>query len=552
MKALRSALWLLSLPLSAHPLAIRDVTVIPLSTPGTLTHRTVLVDDGRIVEIGAAAKVAVPPDAQVVDGVGLYLVPGLADMHVHLTSPEELPVYLSYGVTTVLNMRGAPEVLRWRDDVRSGRLLGPTIHTVGPTTDGDPPRNRRFVAVGSEADARALVGQQKAEGYDAVKVYDKHRVATYAALLDEAKRQDMAVLGHVAKEVGTERALELGQANVAHGEELFFTFFGGKPDEPKIPDLVRRFRESGASVTMNMAAKLETIAELDDLEALLGNEDGRALTAIAYHQWMRANNPYVNRPKLAEFREKNLAMYRFMLRLTSALHGGGVPILLGTDASWAGHYPGRSVHDELRAFVEAGLSPFDALSIAARAAGEFARRRLHGGEVFGVVAPGARADLVLLRRNPLDDIANASSVAAVVVRGRYVTGQDLRQMIAGASASHAAERALVDRFDASIKSGRLADAKKAFAEMGTRRLLDLNVLIFDVLTTAEHDAAGAVWIGDVATRLFPEEFASWNALGFACEKADRPCAAEAYRRSVGLQPFNALGQAGLARVERTR
>lgn len=551
MKALLSALWLLSLPLSAHPLAIRDVSVIPLSTPGTLMHQTVLVDGGYIVEIGAAAKVAVPPDAEVVNGAGLYLMPGLADMHVHLTSPEELPVYLSYGVTTVLNMRGAPEVLRWRDDVRAGRLLGPTIYTVGPTTDGDPPRNRRFVAVRSEADARALVGQQKAEGYDAIKVYDKYQAATFVALLDEAKRQDMAVLGHVPKEVGTERALELGQANVAHGEELFFTFFGGQPDEARIPALVRRFRASGASVTMNMAAKLETIAELDDLEALLGNEDGKALTAIAYHQWMRTNNPYVNRPKLGAFREKNLSMYRFLLRLTSALHGGGLPILLGTDASWAGHYPGRSVHDELRALVEAGLSPVDALTIAARAAGDFARTRLHEREVFGVVAPGARADLVLLRRNPLEDVANASSVAAVVVRGRHLTSRELRQMFTAASASHAVERALVDRFDASIKSGRLGDAKVAFAEMGTRRLLDLNVLIFDVLTTAEHDVAGAVWIGEVATRLYPEEFSSWNALGFACERAAQPCAAEAYRRSVVLQPVNALGQAGLARLALT-
>lgn len=552
MKALRSALLLLSLPLSARPLVIRDVSVIPMSKPVTSTRQTVLVDDGRIVEIGDAAKVAVPPDAEVVDGAGLYLIPGLADMHVHLTSPEELPVYLSYGVTTVLNMRGAPEVLRWRDDVRLGRLLGPTIHTVGPTTDGDPPRNRRFVGVGSEAQARALVGQQKAEGYDAIKVYDKYQPATYAALLDEAKRLDMAVLGHLAKDVGTERALELGQVNVAHGEELYFTFFGGKSDEAKIPDLVRRFRDSGASVTMNMAAKLETVAELDDLEALLGNEDGKSLTAMAYHQWMRSNNPYVNRPKLAEFRERNLAMYRFMLRLTSAFHSGGIPILLGTDASWAGHYPGRSAHDELRAFVESGLSPLEALTIATRAAGEFARKRLHEREVFGVVAPGARADLVLLRRNPLEDIANASSVAAVVVRGRYLTGRDLQRMITAANAAHTAERALVDRFDASIKSGKLADAKKAFAEMGTRRLLDLNVLIFDVLTTAEHDVAGAVWIGDVATRLYPEEFASWNALGFACEKAAQPCAAEAYRRAVGLQPFNALSQAGLARVAQTR
>lgn len=551
MKALRAILWLFSLPLSAHPLAIRDVSVIPLSTPGTLTHQTVVVDGGRIVQIGAAAKVAVPPDAEVVSGAGLYLMPGLADMHVHLTSPEELPVYLSYGVTTVLNMRGAPEVLRWRDDVRSGRLLGPTIHTVGPTTDGDPPRNRRFVAVRSEADARALVRQQKAEGYDAIKVYDKYQAATYAAVLDEAQRQDMAVLGHVAKEVGTERALELGQANVAHGEELFFTFFGGTPDEARIPDLVRRFRASGAWLTMNMAGKLETVAQLDDLEALLRSEDGKALTTVAYHQWMRANNPYVNRPKLGEFREKNLAMYRFMLRLTAAFHGGGIPMLLGTDASWAGHYPGRSVHAELRAFVEAGLSPFDALTIAARAAGDFARQRLHEGEVFGVVAPGARADLVLLRRNPLEDVANASSVAAVVVRGRYLTSRELRKGIAAAGASHAVERALVDRFDASIKSGRPADAKKAFAQMGTRRLLDLNVLIFDVLSTAEHDAAGAVWIGEVATRLYPEEFASWNALGLACERAARPCAAEAYRRSVALQPWNALGQAGFARLAPT-
>jgi hypothetical protein len=136
--------WMLSASVLAQrqqPIAFTNANVIPLDHEGVEPNRTVLVRGDRIVEVGTRSEVKVPSDAVVIDCIGRYLVPGLTDAHVHVTGTPvmrtrddfgDAPIYLAYGVTTVVNLSGSPMVLEWRKRVDAGTLLGPTIYTAGP------------------------------------------------------------------------------------------------------------------------------------------------------------------------------------------------------------------------------------------------------------------------------------------------------------------------------------------------------------------------------------------------------------------------------------
>src|SRR5678816_1133295 len=153
--------------------AFVGVTVLPLDTGAGLPDHTVIVRGERIERVGPRASVAVPPDAQVIDGRGRTLMPGLMDMHVHLNRTEDLAILLALGVTTVRNMWGAPIHLEWRDRVARGELPGPTIYTAGPIVDGEHPAHPGSLIVRSEADADRAIALHRRLGYDLVKVYSR-------------------------------------------------------------------------------------------------------------------------------------------------------------------------------------------------------------------------------------------------------------------------------------------------------------------------------------------------------------------------------------------
>ncbi len=168
--------------------AFVNVNVIPMDRERVVTDQTVIVRSGRIQEIGSTSRVEVPDRAVVIDGRGKYLMPGLADMHVHLprdadADPDALGLFVANGVTTVRNMWGAPVHLQWRSQITARELLGPTIYTTGPITDGDPPLWPGSALVTEPEQAEPELLAQKAAGYDAMKVMTNLRPEVYDAIL---------------------------------------------------------------------------------------------------------------------------------------------------------------------------------------------------------------------------------------------------------------------------------------------------------------------------------------------------------------------------------
>jgi imidazolonepropionase-like amidohydrolase len=409
----------------SHPSAtvvFLHVNVIPMNRAGVLEDQTVVVKDGKIVSVGSAGTTAVPAGAAKINARGQYLMPGLTDAHVHLQTPIEFPLYLANGVTTVFNLSGRPAHLLWRRKTASGEMVGPSIFTTGPI----------FERAHKPEEAVRMVDEQAALGYDGVKIYNRVSKEEYPALIAEAKRKNLLLMGHVARAPEFEATLAAGQS-IAHLEEFTYTFFNPQHDdhnshivydESKIPEAVKLTAASGVFVTPTLATYATIVQQATDLDQFLKNPDLRYDPPWTQASLQPAANRYKNGfdpPSYPRIRT-SLAFQR---KLVKALADAGVPLLCGTDASDVGPVAGFGIHEELRELVNDGLTPFQALETATVNAARYFRR----AEDFGTVEPGRRADLVLLRANPLADIGNTRTIVGVMVRGHWLKERELSRSV---------------------------------------------------------------------------------------------------------------------------
>ena len=414
----------------ATPVAIVNVSVLPMDAERVLTAQTVVVENGRITGIGPARAVTVPPGARTVDGAGKYLMPGLADVHVHFhgNPPDEqrmlLELFVANGVTTVLNLRGTPQVLELRAEVAAGRTLGPRVYTVGPYV------NEPFVTTPEDVE-RAVVEQKRA-GYDFVKLHGDLSRAAYARLIAVARREGIRVVGHAPRNLGVEAMFEERppQYALAHIEEFLYDRRNRSTDsslphvEARIPDFARSTARARIWVMPNLTAYKMIARQVHDLEAVLARPEVRYLPRSSQTGWGAATNPYTNRIRPDRY-EPMMRRYRLLEHMVREFHARGVRLLVGTDAMNTGVVPGFSAHDELADLVAAGLSPYQALRAATVNAAEF----LSEEEQRGTVAVGQRADLILLDANPLTDIAHTRRIAGVMLRGRWLSPDDIATML---------------------------------------------------------------------------------------------------------------------------
>jgi imidazolonepropionase-like amidohydrolase len=546
-----------------------------MDTERLLRDQTLLVQDGRIRTIGPSAKAPVPAGARVVDASGLFLMPGLADMHVHVYAPEELTLYAAAGVTTVFNLDGRPAHLAWRRRTANGELPGPAIYSAGPA----------FNRPREAGEAVAEVDRQAAAGYDAIKIYNQVSAAEYRALTAEAKKKGLVLVGHVARRPGFAATLSAGQS-IAHAEEYVYTFFNDDPDPRnevvhpldtmKIPRAVALTKEAGVSVIPTLVAFHNIVRQATALPAYLKNPDLAYLAPFQREQLEPGRNTYARR--FAKDRLPGLAVsYEFQRQLVRALHEGGVPILAGTDASWLG-VPGFSLLEEIQNFQDLGFSPYAALRTATADCAKLLRRE----DEFGTLRVGARADILVLRRNPLEGVGNLRAYAGVMVNGRWIPeperlraiaslpqayASSLRRLTAQAASDPPALDAYLADNDplgaigsAVLRSLAASRGTSAVVEM-LRRLHQtrpeatlsgeetLNQLGYELLG---RDGEAAVAIFRLNTELYPKSGNAYDSLGEAyLTLGDKPRARESYARALEVQPdyVNAEAARKLLEVE---
>ena len=417
---------MLALVFALQTVAVQNVHVIPMDREHVLRDHVVLVQDGRITAVGRRGSVPIPSGARRIDGRGGYLVPGLADLHVHVRLRTDLVAYLAYGVTTVADMGGPDRVRAWRDSIRAGSAPGPQVF-VGYFVDGAGRRG----GVNDVAGARAAVVQASALGFDFIKVYNALTAEQFAAIMSEAKQRGLAVTGHGVRSVGLERGFASGQSLVVHAEEYLYTELKRSVDTTNIARVVAMTKQHGAYVLPNLSAFDAITRQWGNpqaLEVFLRRPEASSLPSYWVRDW-RASD-YVRRSGSLERQNA------FLKKLTVALQRAGVPLLSGTDSPVIpGMLPGASLHDELGLLVEAGLTPFEAMVTATRNAGEFAASHLRSNVPFGLVARGHRADLVLLPDNPLEEINTLRAPIGVMAGGQWLDQTRLQELLKTWSAS---------------------------------------------------------------------------------------------------------------------
>jgi imidazolonepropionase-like amidohydrolase len=397
--------------------AIRNVSVVPMDTERVDVERTVILRGAAIERVGPAQQTAVPSGATVIEGRGKYLVPGLADMHVHLADPgdppgtaeAELMLFLANGVTTIRSMRGFPNHLVLRDSVARGELLGPTIITAGPGLDGQSAK--------SPAEGEAAVQEQKMLGYDLIKVLPGLSLPTYDAIARTAHQLKIPFAGHIPPDVGLLHALDAGQQTVEHLDGYLELLKGSKPiAREKVLQVVRRTLDSGTWNCPTMAV-MEANLGLIEEAGLLSRPELEYVPEAFVKQWLKIRS-YGNPPRAV-----SAAMEGNRMTLLKALNDAHSRILLGTDSPQLFNVPGFSIRREIRLMSDAGLKPYDILRSATERVGEFT------GRPCGTIKPGQCADLVLLDADPLKDIENLNRLAGVVVQGRWLSSSDLQRRL---------------------------------------------------------------------------------------------------------------------------
>ncbi|WP_141521530.1 amidohydrolase family protein [Novosphingobium sp. PC22D] len=458
----------LSLPQAeAQPYAFVNVNVL---TPDA-THfeaRAVVVVDGRISDVLAQADL--PDGIKTIDGQGRFLVPGFTDSHVHTWQSEnDLLLYVANGVTQVREMNGSEESLRWKREIANGRI-GPDMFVVAPqlaTFDG---LEGRFVAwtqkktiVPSQADVERVVREFAAQGYDAVKSSSYLSRDSYQALGRVAKRLNFPVLGHIPVAADLDDMFQVKPTEIAHVEELMKALdreFGGYDVEnaeefldfvrSRSGDVAERLRNEGIAVTSTLALIDSFPRQKENLDRVLraapleyanpGITEGTVITSRGMG-WLPNVNIYRMPEEWDEARRrKSLAYWNAYAAATGivfdALLDNGVTILAGTDANVPVMVPGFSLHEEFRTLNDAGMAPAQVLASATVAPGKWTGARV------GQIRPGFVANLVMLRGNPLSDIAATGAIEMVVKQGRRFTRDDLDAMLAAVKSANDRSRSV--------------------------------------------------------------------------------------------------------------
>jgi hypothetical protein len=428
--------------LAAQSVAIRNVTVIPMTREASLSGQTVLVQDGRIARIGPAALVRVPAGTTVVDGAGKYLIPGLFEMHAHTSKSRAsaLGLFVVAGVTTIRDAGSEhAEVLSWRREVRNGTRVGPRMLIAGPYLESlrniermrrDPPESRvepferARIPIGSPADAWRVIDSLSRLELDFFKVRTIQDRPTYVALARAAHANGKRLTGHgLTTQPGT--FLEVGPDLIDHG------FPGTAVDSLTRADRMAFWRELAwrdVGVVPTLVVGIEGVLRPDSYyRALITDSTGSVhrlrpyLSAFQILDWKEQLEETT-----AERRAAFQPVWQALLSHTREMHEAGVRLMAGSDVAVLNIFPGASLHQELRLLVDSiGMSPLEALASATREPAEW----LGLADSVGTIEPGKVADLVLLDANPLERIANTERIAAVVLRGKLFRREELDRLL---------------------------------------------------------------------------------------------------------------------------
>ena len=395
-------------------LVITHVTIIDASGAPAKPEMTIVITNGRIAALGKTGEVGLPKDARIIDASGKFLIPGLWDMHGHLTYASEnaLALLIENGITGVRDLGGELEQIdHWRKEIAEGRRLGPHIVRAGPFVDGPKPGLKDRLTVKTAAEAREAVDTLQRRGVDFIKVHNGLSRESFFAVADQARKKGIPLAVHLPSGMWTRpqgegvsmaEASDAGAKSLEHVEVLLESSLYRKGATAKT------FEEAIAENSGEAGKAL--------FARLVRNGTWYVPTLVAYYRGFVLSG---GDPTETEARRQ---IHLKNLKLVEVMHRAGVEILAGSDFSDWALVPGVDLHNELALLVEAGFTPMEALQSATIKPAKFLGKL----DSLGTIEKGKIADLVLLDANPLEDISHTRKINSVIIGGKLVPTSKLR------------------------------------------------------------------------------------------------------------------------------
>jgi len=420
--------------------AVTNVTVVPMDRERALPDQTVLIRGERIAEVGPSARVQVPAGATRVDGRGKFLMPGVGEMHAHIPGgtasdayvEQVLKLFVANGVTTIRGMLGDPRHLPLRARVAKGEVIGPTIYTAGPSFNGN--------SVTSAEVGVKMVQDQKAAGYDLLKIHPGVPRQAFDAVAAEANRLGIPFAGHVPADVGLERALTSKFRSIDHidgyveyavkadapvdrsAPGFFGANFAAHLDEARLKKAVADTKAAGVWIVPTQGL-LDIFMSSDTPDQMRKKPGVEYMPPQIVDGWVKQRTAFLAQPDFSA--TTNERFLRERRKLLKALHDAGVDIAMGSDAVQTFSVPGFSIHHEMVAMARAGLTPYQIYVTGTRNVARYFGRE----KEVGTVETGKIADLVLVDADPLSDVANFARLSGVMVRGRWLPRDELLRQL---------------------------------------------------------------------------------------------------------------------------
>ncbi|MDO7904803.1 amidohydrolase family protein [Paenibacillus sp. JX-17] len=428
---------------SKQMLVIQHATIVDVKSGKLTKDQTITITDNKISHIGSSDETDIPDYAKVRDAKGQYVIPGLWDMHVHLEEnyKNAFPLLLANGVTGVREMGAAfKNIDQWNTSIQAG-MVAPRLLYAGMTLNGGPADDAPHMRyLKTEEEAREAVRLNAEKGASHIKVYSWLPRPLFLAVMDEAKKFNLPVVGHLPVEVRASEAIQLGFKSIEHMHGLFIATSSMEDEIFKTADMSDLLGYSTAEIKASSnydpkkaeklfrSLKEKGVWPVPTLTAYLNmakteiDSRSKYVPTAVQESWaeiIRATPP--------EQTELVHVINSLNPTMVQKLNDAGVPMLAGTDSSYelTNMIYGVTLHDELKLLVQSGLTPLQALQTATLNPAKYLKRE----QDLGTVEVGKLADLVLLNKNPLEDINNTTTISAVVLDGKLMEKQTLDQAV---------------------------------------------------------------------------------------------------------------------------
>ncbi len=435
-------------------LLVKDPTIIDIRTGSRLSDHSIIIKDGMIESIQKTSVIDIADDIPMIDAKDKYVIPGLWDVHTHVQNQKHIdlfyPLLIAHGVLGIRNCGGLyPSEF---EEGASRHKYIPRVIAAGPMADGPTPEGE---------DPAAIVDTVVARGGDFIKIMSTVPRDRLRAIATRANELGTHIAGHTPIGVSVGEASDIGLRTLEHYLEVYVSV-SEKEEELRAQHIALVEKELSIR-TMAFPPLEQRISTWSDekamklIEKLVSNKTWITPTHIDWRAWAKSGTPafwederldllpskwldswkhdrhfgFRNMPKeeLPDYYDHLNQWYEAYVQLTKLFYKHGVKFLAGTDAaSWNFQVPGATLHDELAIFVEAGLSPLEALQTATSNVADYLQ--LEGYE--GTISAGQEADFVILDADPLEDIHNSTKISAIVLNGSLIDQNQINKLLEAA------------------------------------------------------------------------------------------------------------------------